>query len=273
MKRQIIQFATVLNHGKSNESRPVVSAYACRNGLAAGHAVKQDKDGDFRYAPGWEIYHVATGALVSTGNIFGDPIKHPTPAAAMRNLKNKFKGTLLGKLRARKDGAPGSLEGLPEIIGKLKTWPKPAGKQPPGCERIAAKGYNTLRALVAEIDAAISTATRTSKKQRTFTIGRTRFTVGARLESLQRLRVQVIKNRSAFADSALPKPAAPVAQVAQAAPEVVAVIIAAAPAPRAPKAVAQAQRPRKTKPKAPQPAHDVWFYFAQQRTRAEHRAA
>lgn len=271
--RQIIQFATCLNHGKSNEARPVVSAYACCNGLAVGHAVKQDKDGDFRYAQGWEIYHVATGALVSTGNIFGDPIKHPTPAAAMRALKNKFKGTLLGKLRARKDGPPLILKDLPEIIGKLKAWPKPAGKQPPGCERIAAQGYNALRALIAEIDAAISTATRTSKLQRTFTIGRTRFTVGASLARLQRLRVQVIKNRSAFADSALPKPAAPVVHVAQAAPEVVAAQ-PAAPAPRALKAVAQAQKPRKAQAKpAPQPAHDVWFYFNQQRTRAERRAA
>lgn len=38
-----------------------------------------------------------------------------------------------------------------------------------------------------------------------------------------------------------------------------------APAKRATKAVAQA------KP-APQPAHDVWFYFNQQRARAERRA-
>lgn len=264
--RPIVQFATCMNHGRPNEVHPIVSAYACRNGLAVGHPVKQENDGDFRYAQGWEIYHVATGALVAPGDAFGDKVRHATPAAAMRSVKNKCKGKLLGRLRARKEGPPLSLEGLPEVIGKLKPWPKPAGKQPPGCDRIAAKGYDALRALIAELDAAITDAPRTSKLQRTFTIGRTRFTVGARLESLQRLRAQVIKNRSAFADSTLPKPAAP---VAQAAPEVVAVLTA----PRVKKAVAQAQKPRKTKPSDPQQPRDVWFYFNQQRARAERSAS
>ncbi|HQS59980.1 MAG: hypothetical protein B7Y56_03485 [Gallionellales bacterium 35-53-114] len=262
MKRPIIQFATCLHHGKENEVHPVVHAYQCRNGLAVGHTVKEDEDGHFKYQSGWEIYHVATGAIVSPGDIFGDKIRHATPAAAMRNLKNKTKGKLLGKLKLRNDPPALNLEGLPEIIGKLKPWPKPAassGKMPPGCDRIASGKNTALLALIAEIDAAIATATRTSKLQKTFTIGRSRFTVGARLESLQRFRANVLKNRRAFADNVIqPAPAAP---AIQAAPQIEAAPTATAPA--------KPRQPHKHKPStAPQPARDIWFYLTKKSTRA-----
>lgn len=313
MQRKIIQFATVLNHGRRNEARPVVTAYQLRNGMAAGHPVRQDEEGNFKYGTGWEIYHVATGALVSPGGIFGEKIRHATPAAAMLTIKNKFKGKLLGKLRAREDGPALSLKGLTEVIGKLKAWPKPAarlGKVAPGCERVKVQGNSALFALIAEIDAALADATKTSKLFCTFKFGRATFKISRTFARLKNFRAQVLKNRRAFADSALPKiatnkPAATLNQpkgaeamtaqpqtitpavdralavlraslgnVQPAAPQPQAAPVAAAPAPkpqpRPQKAVAHAKKPAPARAK---PAHDVWYYFGQQKARAERRAA
>lgn len=74
----------------------------------------------------------------------------------------------------------------------------------------------------------------------------------------------VLRTSLGIVQTAAPQePAAPVA--AATAPK---------PAPRAEKAVAHAKPPRKAQAKAaPQPAHDVWFYFNQQRARAERRAS
>lgn len=160
--------------------------------------------------------------------------------------------------------------------------------------RIPQKGYSALFLLVEQIDLEISRATVTSKQFVTFKAGRASFTIKKTFARLEKFRESVIKNRKAFSDIALqivkieprkenimdttqhqpaleralavlhtsmgkPAPITPTVQQIE---------------PRMEKAVAQATPPRKPKTKAaPQPARDVWFYFDQQRARAERRAA
>ncbi|MCX7179594.1 MAG: hypothetical protein NTX56_12785 [Proteobacteria bacterium] len=139
--RPIIKFATPYTVTKEEIAYPVIAAYQCRNGLAVGHVVKRDTDGDYTYMPGWVIYHVQTGCIVHRPNT---RIRHATPAAAMRYIKAPFKGTLLAKLRKHGATEPHSTEGMPPVIGNLAKWPRsapPAGKLPKGCEAINPAKY------------------------------------------------------------------------------------------------------------------------------------
>lgn len=164
-------------------------------------------------------------------------------------------------------------------------------------KRIAQKGYDALREMIGQIDREISTASKTSTLFSLFKIGRSTFKVSKTLERLKKFRETVIKTRTAFSDATLQpqkenamtaQPQNPAldralavlrtslgiaqhAAQAQPAPVEAAPSPAPAPAKRATKAVAQAQKPRNTKPSAPQ--HDVWFYFGQQKARAERRAS
>lgn len=165
-------------------------------------------------------------------------------------------------------------------------------------KRIAQTGYGTLREMIGQIDREISTASRISTLFTLFKIGRSTFKISKTLERLKNFRETAIKNRKAFSDAALQpqKGKAMTAQpqnpaldralavlrtslgITQATPQPQPAPVEAAPSPepakRATKAVAQAQKPRKAQVKAaPQQPHDVWFYFNQQRTRAERRAS
>jgi hypothetical protein len=312
MQRKILEFTTTINQGKSNESHPVVQAYQCRNGLAAGHPVRQDSDGNFKYSQGWRIYHINTGALVSGLSYKGEKLN--TPAQAMRAANRGAGHRLVSRVREAEKRNPTpaqKVKNQPRIIGKLQAWPKPkpAGKLP-GCEHIAKDKNHALLSLIAEIDAQLLQAPEKSALFRVFTFGRTMFKINARREALQRFRANVLKNRRAFADSALPKAqAAPVLKpqkeqfimqsieaanspaidralavlrasignVQTIAPQTHAAPVETAPmlkpAPHAAKAVAHSKPPRKVQAKAAQPAHDIWFYFGQQKSRAERRTA
>lgn len=219
--RQIIKIHSQFTENREYKPYITIDAYQLRNGLAVGHLLKRDADGDYKYTPGWVIYHVKTGAIAIQPD---KTIKQPqlkTPAEAMKALRKKCKGKALSMLKTAAGKLPDAVMNpdSPVILSKLRAWPKPTeplGSLPPGCERVKVLGNSALFALLADIDAAGASASQKGNSFVTFRFGRATYKILHRFENIKRFRANVLKKRHAFNDKNIqhgPKLKKPVATV------------------------------------------------------------
>ena len=202
------EFRMPLKDGLREAVQVELQGYQLKRGLVASHTIITDGDGNFKYShkDGWVIYHAATGRIVisnETNNY--NPLK--SPFDAMRLLHAKRTGTythidsaLSGLKNNNGDDA------VKHITNKLKPYPKPKeakSDQPEGCKVDAGK-YSSFLVFIRSIDTAIESAFENSDKFIELKWGNSCYKVGHRRENLQKFRANVIKNRTAFADSALP---------------------------------------------------------------------